>query len=133
MARGTLPAASFTKVICAFIAFRKYSVSDLGKSSDFGRTVKPLLSVCISIATVWKNTPWHRLLFNSSGAGAGGKALADFGEELSSAGRMAAFLAGREAGFRLAFRNDMRDKIVEQSLHACAGGDEFFRKSCRRQ
>ena len=31
-------------------------------------------------------------------------------------------LARRKAGFRLALRDDMGDKVIKQPLHACAGG-----------
>ena len=49
-------------------------------------------------------------------------ALADFSQQLPTTRQIAALLAHHKAGFRLALGDDVRDKIVEQSLHARAGG-----------
>ena len=56
--------------------------------------------------------------------GAGRDALANFSQELPSARGIATLLARHKTGFRLALGDDVRDKIIEQSLHARARGAE---------
>ena len=48
--------------------------------------------------------------------------LPDFGQELSPACRVAPFLACRKPRLCLALRDDVGDKVIEQALHAGAGG-----------
>jgi hypothetical protein len=48
-------------------------------------------------------------------------ALADFGQQFPASGRVAPLLPEGKSGFGLAFRDDVGDKVVEQSLHARAG------------
>ena len=52
----------------------------------------------------------------------GGKTFADSTQQLPSMCRIAALLACHKTGFRRAFRDDVRDKVVKQPLHTRAGG-----------
>ena len=45
-------------------------------------------------------------------------ALTDFSQKLSSAHGITALLPRRETGLHLAFRDDVRDKVCKQALHA---------------
>jgi hypothetical protein len=47
-------------------------------------------------------------------------ALADFSQQFPSAFRIGTLLAHHKTGFRLAFRDDVGDKIIEQPLHTRA-------------
>ena len=49
-------------------------------------------------------------------------ALADYSQQFPTACRIATLLAHHKAGFRLTLGDDVSHKIVEQPLHARAGG-----------
>jgi hypothetical protein len=59
-------------------------------------------------------------------------ALTDFRQQFPSARRVAALLAHHKAGFCLAFRDDVRDKVVKQPLQRAAPSNALCRELSQR-